>query len=254
MRTRIFRTLSTALSLLLLVAIPTQAGPIKFVDVINVMGDLQRGGQVQQLELRSGLRDPGAQKVAVASASTTPGFKADTSGAVTLAAFGAQDVASLNAGTAVAPQQPTGDVQVFDQDSIDGTICDCGEIPPVGGGFKWWPFLALIPLVCLTGVCSHDNPPPTITTTPPVPGLFCVNCDSSPTPTPPPVPGLFCVNCEGSPTPPPVPSPFCVNCAPVPEPTSLLLFGSGIVALTAGARRRLNKKRAIKQAESTTEE
>src|SRR6185295_12670390 len=172
MRTRIFRTLSTALSLLLLVAIPTQAGPIKFVDIINVMGDLQRGGQVQQLELRSGLRDPGAQKVAGASASmpsTAAGFKGDTS-AGSLAAFGTQDVASLNAGTAVAPQQPQGDVQVFDQDSIDGTICDCGEIPPVGGGFKWWPFLALIPLVCLTGVCTHDNPPPP-SATPPVPGL-----------------------------------------------------------------------------------
>src|SRR5580765_2250166 len=135
MRTRIFRTLSTALSLLLLVAIPTQAGPIKFVDVINIMGDLQRGGQVQQLELISGLRDPGAQKIAGASASmpsTAPGFKTDTSAPGTLAGFGAQDVASLNAGTAVAPQQPQGDVQVFDQDSIDGTICDCGEIPPVG--------------------------------------------------------------------------------------------------------------------------
>ena len=256
MRTRIFRTLSTALSLLLLVAIPTQAGPIKFVDVINVMGDLQRGGQIQQLELKAGLRDQGTQKGASASVpSTAPGFKSDSLAAGPLAAFGAQDVASLNAGTAVAPQQPQGDVQVFDQDSIDGTICDCGEIPPVGGGFKWWPFLALIPLVCLTGICSGDDtpPPPTTTGTPPVPGLFCVNCDASPTPTPP-VPGLFCVNCAASPTPPPVPSPFCVNCEPIPEPTSLILFGSGIVALTAGARRRLYKRRANKQAESTTEE
>ena len=230
MRTRILRTLSTAVSLLLLVAIPTQAGPIKFVDVINVMGDLQRAGQIQQLELRAGLQERGPQKVDGASAS----IPSTASGAATLVAFGPQDIATLNAGTAVAPQQPQGDVQVFDQDAIDGTICDCGEIPPVGGGFKWWPFLALIPLVCLTGVCSHDDTPPPSST--------------------PPVPGLFCVNCEGSPTPPPVPSPFCVNCAPVPEPTSLLLFGSGIVALTAGARRRLNKKRASKQAESTTEE
>lgn len=251
MRTRIFRTLSTAVSLLLLVAVPTQAGPIKFVDVINVMGDLQRGGQIQQLELRAGLRNADTQKIGSASASTpstAPGFKADPLATGTLAAFGSQDVASsLNAGTAVAPQQPQGDVQVFDQDTVDGTICDCGEIPG-GGGIAWWPFLALIPLVCLTGVCSHDTPTPTPTpnSTPPVPALFCVNCS----PTPPPVPSPFCLGC----TPPPAPTPFCVNCATVPEPASLLLFGSGIVALTAGARRRLNKRRANKQAESTTEE
>jgi hypothetical protein len=78
----------------------------------------------------------------------------------------------------------------------------------VGGGIPWWPFLALIPLICVTGVCSHHHRPP-----PP-----------TPTPTP-----------------------------PVPEPTSLLLFGSGIVALTAGARRRYAKMRASKNAATVTE-
>jgi hypothetical protein len=32
------------LSLLLLVTVPVQASPIKFADVVNVMGDLQKGG------------------------------------------------------------------------------------------------------------------------------------------------------------------------------------------------------------------
>jgi hypothetical protein len=209
MRTRIFRTFSTTLSLLLLVTIPVQASPIKFVDVVNVMGDLQNGGQLQQLRLKAALQDP-----SVSTASTT----SQTTSQTTTAAIDPQLLGSapttdatapvLTAGTEVAAQQPQGDVQVFQQDSVDGTICDCGEIPAVGGGIPWWPFLALIPLICVTGVCSHHHRPP-----PP-----------TPTPTP-----------------------------PVPEPTSLLLFGSGIVALTAGARRRYAKMRASKNAATVTE-
>ena len=211
MRTRIFRTLSTALSLLLLVAVPTQASPIKFVDVINVMGDLQNGGQFQQLRLRASLQDP-----AVAPASTSQSTSVAPTTAIdpqlpgaTVASTSDATAPTLTAGTEVAAQRPQGDVQVFQQDTVDGTICDCGEIPPVGGGFPKWPFLALIPLICVTGICSHHHkiPPPPVNT---------------PTPT-------------------------------IPEPTSLLLFGSGIVALSAGARRRYAKMRADKQAAAMKE-
>ena len=210
MRIRFFRPLATMISLLLLVAVPAQASPIKFADVMNVMGDL-RSSQIEQLRLRTVAQDPNGQTPSSASKTlagpTAPAIDTD----VQMAA------PSLVAGAEVAaPQQPQGEVQVFEQDNVDGTICDCGEIPAVGGGFPKWPFLVLaaIPLLFIH---HHHNECPT-----------CNTCPTCPTPTPTPH-------------------------TEVPEPTSLLLFGSGIVALTAGARRRYAKMRARKQAATTTE-
>jgi len=215
MRTRVFRPIATLISLLLLVAVPTQASPIKFADVVNVMGDLQNGGQLQRIRLRAVAQDPSVSGNAStasksSAAQVAPAAEGDAQLASTSLVSGNEALASsLVSGIEVAPQQPQGDVQVFQQDNVDGTICDCGEIPPVGGGFPKWPLLALIPLICLTGICfDHEKKIP-----PPVP-----------TPTP-----------------------------PIPEPASLLLFGSGIVALSAGARRRYAKSRASKQAAATTE-
>jgi len=203
------------LSLLLLIAVPAQASPIKFADVVNVMGDLQNGGQFQRLRLRAIAQEPTASGTASTPSLGSVAPAVAGYGQSTAASVGTSTEAvapSLASGTEVSPQQQQTDVQVFEQDQVDGTICDCGEIPSVGGGFPKWPFLALIPLICVTGVCHHHHkvPPPPVLPTP--------------TPTP-----------------------------PIPEPASLFLFGSGIVALSAGARRRYAKMRASKQAAATTE-
>src|SRR6266853_4404240 len=179
MRTRFFQTFSTMIGLVLLVAVPTQASPIKFVDVINVMGDLQGGGQSQQLKLSAALQDPTTRTQTASTSSTTgvtPAIAADPLTASTSAPATQAVAPALMAGTEVAAQQPQSDVQVFEQDSVDGTICDCGEIPAVGGGFPKWPFLflAAIPLLFIhhhytTNVCPTCNTCPTCPTPTPTP-------------------------------------------------------------------------------------
>jgi len=188
MRNRAFRTIATTLSLLLLAGAPVKAGPITIREVIQVLG-YQNAGQAPQLVLQDISQDPNGKEgrpLTKTSGVDSPSASSQPS---------VDNTNSLFGGVVVAPS-----VDVVDSD-VDGSICDCGEIP-TAGGFPKWPllFLAGIPLVFI----HHGD---------------CEVC-TSPTPNPTPQPTPLA----------PVPG--------IPEPTSLVLLGSGLVAFATGLRRR----------------
>jgi hypothetical protein len=177
-----------------MVAVPAQANPVQIGDVIQVVsGGARSGGQNASVQLRFLEHD---DKASAGTATTSTTASGNTSATSTDGS--SSSVTSL--------QDPGGIVQTEVTEDIGVEECECGTFTAPVAGFPKWPFIPLVGLVCLTGVCTKDNCKPTATQ------------DS---------------NCQEL---------VCPNCNQVPEPASLLLFTSGIAALGASLRRRRSLK------------
>lgn len=197
------------LGVLLVGAAPARAATITFEDVVRAVGASGQVRPADEVRLRfasqsgraAGQQDPPAQGT---ESSATQQQSSDP------AAGGAQTVTSGAAEPSLSQTGGGGQVETIDLGDVTGTVCDCGEIPPLPGarrGFPWW-LLGGVPLICVSGICFDT------------PDEECIiNCGPNGTPTPTPTPEV-----------------------PIPEPATLLLFGSGLLALGARARRRFGRK------------
>ncbi len=197
------RRAALMLSVLLAAVVPAQAGTITLADVSQAFVDGQSSRRAVEFRLRS-IAQSGSVPVSTVTSPTQSGAQSSSSNA---APNGTQSTTtSTGDGSASlidTAQQPSGTVETVDLGDVTGTVCDCGPFDVVETPRGGFPKW---PLIALAGI--------------PLAFIPGGNDETPPGPTP-------------TPTPPP---------PAVPEPATILLFGSSLMALGAGARRRRARK------------
>jgi hypothetical protein len=208
------------LGVLLAGAAPARAGTITFGDLVRTVGASGQLRPASEVRLRFGAQSgtAAAQSGTTQSGTTSSSDQQQAGGAQQTAPAGTSDVAAP-ASADPTLSQSGGKVETVDLGDVTGTVCDCDFPPPPPpgpkAGFPWWT-LAGIPLICVSGICTHTSS----------------ECENAP-----------CV--VTTPTPP---------TTTTPEPISLFLFGSGLLAVGASARRRYGRKQLEADTLSATTE
>jgi hypothetical protein len=203
MRHQAIRTIALMLGVMLAAAPATLAGTITYGEMVRTAG---AGGQLRTAtDVRLRLAAQGATTAQAGSTQSgaTSSQEPQASGQQPATPNGTTNV-SAPATSDPTLSQSGGKVETVDLGDVTGTVCDCGIIPPpnIPKGGFPWWTLAGIPLICVSGICAGGEETPPST--------------PNPTPTPPNI--------------------------PTPEPISLFLFGSGLLAVGASARRRYGRK------------
>lgn len=148
MKNRAFRVVALVIGLMLMLAIPAQAGPVEIGDVVQVVSASQRNNaQNASVSLRFLAQDDAA------TAGTT------TSGTTSSSAA----TGSSSSSTVVSLQDPSGGavVEIGSQEDIGVEECECGPFEVPVAGFAKWPFIPLVGLVCLVpDLCTKCTPGP----------------------------------------------------------------------------------------------
>ena len=211
MKHQAFRPAAVMLGLLLLTVVPAKAGTVHFAEAVHAVPYERVGAADVRLRVgpQSGNSIPtqSGQTVAQAGQQQQTGTSSGSQSGTTN-----PTPASLPNGTETTTSadptlsQSGGQIETVDLGDVTGTVCDCGEIPVPPDVPGGFPKWPFlgVPLICVSGICSGDEEKP--------PPTCIVNCE------------------EERP--------------PIPEPATLLLFGTGLLAIGAGARRRYSRRRA----------
>ncbi|HEX8137488.1 MAG TPA: PEP-CTERM sorting domain-containing protein [Pyrinomonadaceae bacterium] len=147
MKNRAFSVVALVVSLMLMLAIPAQAGPVEIGDVVQVVSASQRNnGQNASVSLRFLAQDDAATAGTTASGTTSSGAATGSSSSSTI-------LTSL--------QDPSGGavVQIGETEDIGVEECECGPFEVPVAGFPKWPFIPLVGLVCLVpDLCTKCTP------------------------------------------------------------------------------------------------